>query len=183
MKVCTLNKRLLFRTHESVGRLDRRLVHSTPKSYTLHTGKSYRNRRHGVTTNAVYGRLSVFLSSQHVILERYFASARQPPKPRSPKDSKGSKGPRTPPHHSTSRRVPGSGHQVPSKPSSNHLQVLPRVPTAEAKDPKRLQKLQRTADPSTPQHEPPRTGISRVISNRSLHSSCSVRNRLIRKSS
>ena len=92
---------------------------------TLH--ESYRNRRHGTTTNAVYGRLSVFLLSQHVILERYFASVGRLRKSRTPKDSKGSKGPRTPPHHSTSHRVPGSGHQVPSKTSSNNLQVLPRV--------------------------------------------------------
>ena len=174
----------------------------------------------------------MFLSNQHKILERYFASARRLPKSRTPKDSKGSKGPRTPPHHSTSHCVPGSGHQVPSKTSPKHLQVLPRadrrgqglqrtpkapkdrgplhttaqaiayrdpgtrypqkqahttckcfhVSTAEAKDFKRLQRLQRTADPSTPQHEPPRTGISNVISNRSLHSSCSVRNRSITKS-
>ncbi len=93
---------------------------------TLH--KSYKNRRHGATTNAVYGRLSVFLSNQHIILERYFASARRLPKPRTPKDSKGPKGPRTPPHHSTSHRAPGSGHQAPSNTSTNHLQVLPRGP-------------------------------------------------------
>ncbi len=114
---------------------------------TLH--ESYRNRRHGTTTNAVYGRLSVFLLSQHVILERYFASACRLRKSRTPKDSKGSKGPRTPPHHSTSHRVPGSGHQVPSKTSSYHLQVLPRVPTAEAKDSKDSKS---TKGPRTPPH-------------------------------
>ena len=70
-------------------------------------------------------------------------------RPRTPKDSKGSKGPRTPPHHSTSHRVPGSEHQVPSKTSSYHLQVLPRVPTAEAKDSKDSKS---SKGPRTPPH-------------------------------
>ncbi len=81
---------------------------------TLH--ESYRNRRHGTTTNAVYGGLSVFLLSQHAILERYFASACGLRKPRTPKDSKGSKGPLTPPHTPTGPRNPpggsGRGHDV-----------------------------------------------------------------------
>ena len=108
--------------------------------------ESYRNRRHGTTTNAVYGRLSVFLLSQHVILERYFASACRLRKSRTPKDSKGSKGPRTPPHHSTSHCVPGSGHQVPSKTSPKHLQMLPRAD-------RRGQGLQRT--PKAPKDRGP----------------------------
>ena len=48
-----------------------------------------------------------------------------------------------------------------------------QVSTAEAKDSKGLQRLQRTADPSALQHEPPRTGIQRFA----------VRNRSITKSS
>ena len=76
-------------------------MNKTSVEFAIHRHRRSRRCRLGSSMNLL------FFSSQHGVKKDVELQTSK-----TPKDSKGSKGPRTPPRHSTSHRVPRSGHLI-----------------------------------------------------------------------